>query len=430
MPPGPPDHDAARARSRDEPPLPPCLSFDLEVGEKDGGIHAVGAIRSDTRKSFEHYGARDMRRALLRLDELANGAEFVLGHNIIKHDLPILMKAAPNLRLLCLPALDTLRISPLAFPRNPYHRLVKHYKDGSLERTTLNDPLEDARLALQLFQEERQALSERDASLLTAWHWLSTNEPGPSARGMDRLCRHIRQRSGPSRRKAAEAIRLRLDHDGTCRVARDEVLGQVEDHGWPLAYALAWLSVAGGNSVMPPWVRHAFPKAAQLVRTLRDQGCTNRGCRWCRKHLDPGQQLRKWFKFKSFRPEPATGDGRSMQGAIVEAAMEGRHLLGILPTGVGKSVCYQLPALSRYERTGALTVVISPLVALMADQVTSLQKRGITGCVTVNSLLSLPERREVLNRIRLGDAGIVLIAPEQLRSPTVRRALAQREIGG
>jgi len=56
-----------------------------------------------------------------------------------------------------------------------------------------------------------------------------------------------------------------------------------------------------------------------------------------------------------------------MQQSIVEAALAGEHVLGILPTGTGKSLCYQIPALSRYDKTGALTVVISPLVALMAD---------------------------------------------------------------
>ena len=65
-----------------------------------------------------------------------------------------------------------------------------------------------------------------------------------------------------------------------------------------------------------------------------------------------------------------------MQEAIVEAAMRGEAVLAILPTGTGKSVCYQIPALSRYEKTGALTVVISPLVALMADQVAGLQARA------------------------------------------------------
>ena len=105
-----------------------------------------------------------------------------------------------------------------------------------------------------------------------------------------------------------------------------------------------------------------------------------------------------------------------MQQVIVEKAMAGRHVLGILPTGTGKSICYQIPALSRYEKTGALTVVISPLVALMADQVAGLEAHGIGSCVTINGLLSMPERADALDRVRLGDAGILLISPEQLRT--------------
>ena len=65
----------------------------------------------------------------------------------------------------------------------------------------------------------------------------------------------------------------------------------------------------------------------------------------------------------------------------------------------------------------------------MADQVTGLEKQGISSCVTVNGLLSMPERADALDRVRLGDAGILIISPEQLRSRSVRRALNQREIG-
>ena len=119
-----------------------------------------------------------------------------------------------------------------------------------------------------------------------------------------------------------------------------------------------------------------------------------------------------------------------MQGSIVEAAMAGEHVLGILPTGTGKSLCYQIPALSRYDKTGSLTVVISPLVALMADQVAGLEARGISCCVTVNGLLSMPERADALDRVRLGDAAMLLVSPEQLRSRALRRILDQREIGG
>ena len=199
--------------------------------------------------------------------------------------------------------------------------------------------------------------------------------------------------------------------------------------GWSLAYALAWLSVSGGNSVLPPWVRHHFPEAGALVRGLRQTPCGDQGCAWCRERHDAHQELDRWFGFAGLRPEPSGEDGRSLQQAIVEAAMAGEHVLGILPTGTGKSLCYQVPALSRYDKTGALTVVISPLVALMADQVSGLEQRNIDCCTTINGLLSMPERADALDRVRLGDAGILIVSPEQLRSVGVRRALDQREIG-
>ena len=200
-------------------------------------------------------------------------------------------------------------------------------------------------------------------------------------------------------------------------------------HGWALAYALAWLSVSGGDSVMPPWVRHEFPEAGQLVRRLRDTACTDIACEWCRERHDARKELARWFGFDGFRSEPMDEAGRPMQQAIVEAAMAGDHVLAVLPTGAGKSLCYQIPALSRYDKTGALTVVISPLVALMADQVAGLEARGIDSCVTINGLLSMPERADALDRVRMGDAGILIVSPEQLRNRSVRRVLDQREIG-
>jgi hypothetical protein len=71
---------------------------------------------------------------------MAEGAAFVLGHNLIAFDLPHLAAVRPDLRLLQLPAIDTLRLNPLAFPRNPYHHLVKHYRNGPLQGDRVNDP--------------------------------------------------------------------------------------------------------------------------------------------------------------------------------------------------------------------------------------------------------------------------------------------------
>ncbi len=409
-----------------------CLSLDLEVDRNDR-IHKFGAVRGDT--GYEAGGGGSPEE-LTRLDALAEGISFLLGHNLIAFDLPRLKAAKPDLRLLDLPAIDTLRLSPLAFPRKPYHRLVKHYKDGGLVRRRTNDPVLDARLALKVFGEQREALGKATPDLLAAWHWLTTPEPCGVDRAVDRLFAALRGAPRPAEDEVHSAIRRLLD-GRACATHTREVCRDAASAGWALGYALAWLSVdqeldaaRTRESVMPPWVLHNVPKAPQLLRRLRDTVCADSTCGWCRAHHDARREMKRWFGFKDFRPEPADSDGHPMQQSIVEEAMAGGHALGILPTGTGKSLCYQLPAISRYDKTGALTVVISPLVALMADQVAGLEARGIECCVTVNGMLSMPERAVALERVRLGGAGILLIAPEQLRSRSLRRALDQREIGG
>ena len=403
-----------------------CLSLDLEVGVQDRRIHKFAAVRPDTGQSliFPAAGA-GLNAALAKLDDLAGGADFLLGHNLIEFDLPHLQAANPRLRLLRQPVVDTLRLNPLAFPRNPYHHLVKHYQDGQLLRGRKNDPELDARLTLEVFSNQQGTLRETPSDLLTAWHWLTTTEDGA---GFDSVFTSLRQSPRPSDTEADDAIHSRLAGNA-CRTHARELMENADRHGWALAYALAWLSVSGGNSVMPPWVRHQFPEAGRFVRRLRDTACADPACDFCRERHDARKELTRWFGFADFRPEPTDEAGRPLQQSVIEAAMAGEHLLAILPTGAGKSLCYQIPALSRYDKTGALTVVISPLVALMADQVAGLEAQGIGSCVTVNGLLSMPERADALDRVRLGDAGILLISPEQLRSVSLRRVLDQREIG-
>ena len=403
-----------------------CLSLDLEVGVEDRRIHAFAAVHPHTGKSLRFRAGRsNLGAALAKLDDLADGAEFLLGHNIIDFDLPHLRAANPNLRLLRLPTVDTLRLNPLAFPRNPYHHLVKHYQDGQLKRGRINDPDLDARLALEVFDDQQKEFRGASPDLLTAWHWLTARSDGE---GFDRFFASVRGSQKPVDAEAYVAIYALLNGKA-CQTHSREAIVNADRHAWELAYALAWISVSGGNSVMPPWVRHQFPEAGQLVRRLRDTSCADAGCGWCRERHDARKELSRWFHFTEFRQEPTNDAGRPIQQSIVEAAMAREHVLGILPTGSGKSLCYQLPALSSYDKTGALTVVISPLVALMSDQVRGLDAQGIGCCATINGLLSMPERADALDRVRLGDVGVILVAPEQLRSVSFRRVLDQREIG-
>lgn len=408
--------------------LSKCVSVDLEVDPNSGRIRSFAAIRSATADPCT-YDKGNLEAALCTLDEYAASTEFVLGHNVINHDLHHLREACSSLQLLTKPPIDTLWLNPLSFPRNPYHSLVKHYKDGRLQAGCASDPELDAGLVLTVLRKqltEFRKLSRDDPYLLMALHWLATSCKEPQ--GFEAVFRSARDAPRPNTPEAQRAIRQVLA-DRACIHQIELVIPDAEQVGWSLAYALSWISVSGENSVMPPWVRHQFPDAGVLVRRLRDTSCTDPTCNWCRSWSDPAKLLEQWFGFAGFRPKPAGADGRSLQETIVASAFDKSSVLGILPTGTGKSLCYQLPALARYQRTGALTVVISPLVALMADQVAGLERQGILSCVTVNGLLSLPERHEALDKVRFGDASMLLISPEQLRNPSVRSVLEQREVG-
>lgn len=123
----------------------------------------------------------------------------------------------------------------------------------------------------------------------------------------------------------------------------------------PLAFCLSWLRVAGADSILPHWVRHQFPGVGLLVRRLRDTPCEAPACAYCCVMYNSVGQLRSYFGLDNFVPKPAAPNGTSLQAAITRAGLGDRPLLALVPTGGGKSIGYQLPALARYRRRGALT---------------------------------------------------------------------------
>jgi ATP-dependent DNA helicase RecQ len=400
---------------------PRCVSLDLEVDPRDGRILKIGALRPDTGKFLHFKGRFDLAAALANVDALAAGAAFVLGHNVVRHDLNLLRAAAPGLGLFRLPVVDTLVLSPLAFPRNPYHHLVKDYK---LLKLAVNDPLADAERAVGLFEDQRRSLGAEPIEVVRAYHHLLVPEGATS--GLNHFFLTLTRKPRPTADEVCALLTGSL-MDRVCRVRLARLLDEIGDAALrpAIAYVLAWLRVAGESSVMPPWVRIEHPDTARLARELRATPCADPACRYCRETHDARRWLARWFGYDDFRRDP---DGGSLQEEIVDDALASRSLLGILPTGGGKSLCYQLPALMRYRQTGALTIVISPLQALMKDQVDTLVRRGVTSAAALNGLLSLPERKQVLDGIRLGDVGILLVSPEQVRNRSFREAIAHREI--
>ena len=179
-----------------------CLSIDLEVSTKTATIHALAAYRPDTGDSL-HFDRTPTPSDWQKLEDLADQAEFLVGHNLIAFDAPHLRAANPSFTALYLPQVDTLRLNPLAFPKNPYHHLVKHYRDGALIRSRRTDPLLDSQLTLQALANQVHQLKTTDPTLLSGFHHLTTRTDGA---GFGAVFDRIRSEPAPSPDDAQSAL--------------------------------------------------------------------------------------------------------------------------------------------------------------------------------------------------------------------------------
>ena len=126
--------------------------------------------------------------------------------------------------------------------------------------------------------------------------------------------------------------------------------------------------------------------------------------------------LRNTFGYEAFRPH---------QEEIVDAALAGHDVLAVMPTSAGKSICYQVPALALAASTGGVTLVVSPLISLMADQVGALRQMGVAASY-LNSTLGARERADVLHGIASGALALVYVAPERLDDQAFVKTVAAR----
>jgi len=132
--------------------------------------------------------------------------------------------------------------------------------------------------------------------------------------------------------------------------------------------------------------------------------------------MDLHAALHEHFGFDRFRPG---------QEDAVAAAVAGDDVLVVMPTGAGKSLCYQLPALVRDD----LTIVVSPLVSLMQDQVEALERRAPGAAAVINSQQDASANAQVLDRARAGSLKLLYVAPERFSSPGFLQAIREVPIG-
>lgn len=372
---------------------------DVEVGLKDKRIHDIGILRWDGAK----YHSADKRAAISFLEDV----DFVCGHNVIHHDMKYLLGDEVQRWQL----VDTLYVSPLLFPERPYHHLLK---DDKLMNEQMNNPVNDCEKACDLLMDE-----------IAKWKAL----PDAHRFIYATLLRDVPEFAGFLAMVDAEVCdettlveHIHTAYDGRiCRHA--DLAAIIEQQPVELAFALALISTTERNSITPPWVLHNYPNVENVVHRLRHTRCAE-GCNYCRKYLDAHYNLKYFFGYDQFR----TYEGEPLQENAVKAAVDSKSLLAIFPTGGGKSLTFQLPALMEARSVHGITVVISPLQSLMKDQVDNLAERGITDAVTINGLLDPISRSLAIERVQSGDASLLYIAPEMLRSKTIEKILMARHV--
>lgn len=376
--------------------------IDTEIEPKSRKILDIGSIRSDG-NSFHSNSLADFIKFI-------QGTPFIGGHNILNHDLQYIQHAVTDAKINAANIIDTLFLSPLLFPTKPYHALLK---DDKLQTEDTNNPLNDAIKAKNLFFDEVSAFNHTDEKLKQIFHLLLGER-----REFHAFFRFMAYSS--SETQTEKLIREKFT---SVICARADLLKIISEHPIELAYCLALINCNNRYSIMPPWVLKNFPKVERIMFLLRSKPCLT-GCKYCNQALDIHKGLKRYFGFDAYR----TYAGEPLQENAVQAAVDNKSLLAVFPTGGGKSITFQIPALMAGESEKGLTVVISPLQSLMKDQVDNLERIGITDAVTINGLLDPIERAKSIERIQDGRASILYISPESLRSKTIEKLLLGRKI--
>ena len=288
---------------------------DVEVGLKDHKIHDIGALRQD--------GATFHKASKEELFDFLRDTDYLCGHNIIHHDAKYLFSDKPCRWTL----VDTLYISPLLFPERPYHRLVK---DDKLVCDQMNNPVNVCEKARDFLLDE-----------IARWNSL----PDEKRKIFATLLKGKEEFDGFFSMVKAERTNwgltglIRHLYEGKiCEHADIDML--VRQYPCEMAYALALIDTTDYRSVTPGWVLRNYPAVEYVMKLLRRTPCLE-GCTYCNSQLDALHNLKLFFGYDQFR----TYGGEPLQERAARAAVEGKSLLAIFPTGGGKSLTFQLPAL-------------------------------------------------------------------------------------
>lgn len=389
------------------------IVFDFEVDVKNNKIQDIGAISTKNMK-FHDSSIRKFLKYVKR-----NKSTLFAGHNVISFDLKYLKETPLENIITPDNTIDTLYLSALIFAKKTYHKLVK---DDKLTYDEENNPLNDSIRAFDLFHDCVNEFKRFDLTFKDILYLLLKDKVG--FKGFFQYINY-------------QPVNLTLKPLLIKRFSENMCLNKnidyfIKNYPIELSFALSYINAKNTkdtpdtkSSLLPPWLLNNFSKVEEIVLSLRNDPCDDVNCSYCRQELSGIRALNWYFKYPKFREF----DGVALQEDAVSSAIKNESLVAVFPTGGGKSLTFQLPALISGDTIGGLTVVISPLQSLMKDQVDNLSiKNMIHSAAYINGLQNPIERKETIDRILDGSVNILYIAPESLRSKTIQNLLLKRQV--
>jgi ATP-dependent DNA helicase RecQ len=371
--------------------------IDLEVDQEEK-IYRFGLVSKDSEFDTNVIETAQENLELFHKQDLQ-----ICGHNFRRFDNRYLIESFPTLKDWLV--IDTLELSILAFPLERSHKLNKEYK---LSEYTGNNPLEDALATRKLLENIIYTFNTKAQEILNFYAYLLCC-------GEDEASRAYRQFFPPEICLTPDLNAL----PSTAIAGMDstylaEFIIQAPtkafDQRLCVAGIVAWNHESNSSNVKPP--------LSAWLNQLSD-------CPLILNQLKPIKFPRE-FTYHSYLKEFNIPAFRDKQEPAIQSILAGQNPLIIMATGGGKSLCYQLPALMLSKRQKGLTVVISPLQALMADQVNGIVEKGLNFATFINGNIRPEERRERLEQLRNGEKGLLYISAEQLRSPSIRGLFQER----
>lgn len=378
--------------------------IDLEVTKHTQTIASIGAY-IDEENGFEGQSLHELIRLCVQ-----KTPSYVCGHNFMDHDKHYLENSTFNALLQRLKILDTLYLSLLLFPDKVTHKLEKPYK---IEAHIANSPFGDSVATKELLTLLVERFYSLDESLKQALYLL-LNTHAIYAPFFEYI--------------AYQSSEISLYEHFKSLIQCEKKVFEAITAEYPVELALVLSYLSTQKRYSPSYLLlQKFPKFAWVIKQITYNIDTIDLDAFALNEFGiPG--------FRDFESRDANVDlfaqeSRISQRDIIEATMRDESILAILPTGGGKTFTFQMPALIKAHAYKSLTVVISPLQALMKNHVESFtEKNQNFKIAAISGYLSPIERINTLAEVENGIIDILYLAPEALRSNSIFTALKRRLI--